>query len=93
LELLETDRCWVKLSSLYRASAEPYPHADMLPLIHRVAQARPDRILWGSNWPHPIYRGAMPNDGDLVDLIPAWIPDPDRQRQFLVTNPATLYGF
>jgi 2-pyrone-4,6-dicarboxylate lactonase len=94
LRLLDTDRCYVKLASLYRTSAEPYPHRDMLPLIHAVVAARPDRIIWGSNWPHPIhYHGPMPNDGDLVDLIPLWVPDPADQHRMLVENPAALYGF
>jgi predicted TIM-barrel fold metal-dependent hydrolase len=93
LDLLETGRCWVKLASLYRSSSLPHPYDDMLPMIHRVAQSHPDRIIWGSNWPHPIYAGRMPNDGDLVDLIPRWVPDPQRQRQLLVDNPAALYGF
>jgi predicted TIM-barrel fold metal-dependent hydrolase len=93
MELLDTDRCWVKLASLYRSSAEAWPHADMLPMIHAVARARPDRLLWGSNWPHPIHAGAMPNDADLVDLIPLWVPDAETQRRMLVDNPARLYGF
>lgn len=93
LRLLDTDRCWIKLASLYRLSAEPYPHRDMLPMIARVVEARPDRILWGSNWPHPICPVAMPNDGDLVDLIPLWLPDPKAQQLALVDNPASLYGF
>ncbi|MBY0364072.1 MAG: amidohydrolase family protein [Phreatobacter sp.] len=93
LRLLDTGRCWVKLASLYRLSAEPYPHRDMLPLIHRVVAHRPDRILWGSNWPHPICPVPMPNDGDLVDLVPLWIPDADHRRLALVDNPAALYGF
>jgi predicted TIM-barrel fold metal-dependent hydrolase len=93
LRLLDTDRCWIKLASLYRLSAEPYPHRDMLPMIARVVESRPDRVLWGSNWPHPICPVAMPNDGDLVDLIPLWIPDAAAQRLALVDNPALLYGF
>ncbi len=93
LRLLDTDRCWVKLASLYRLSAEPYPHRDMLPMIYEVARRRPDRIIWGSNWPHPIHKGPMPNDGDLVDLIPLWVPDPATQHRMLVTNPAALYEF
>jgi predicted TIM-barrel fold metal-dependent hydrolase len=93
LELLDTDRCWVKLASLYRSSSKPYPHEDMLPMIHKIAEARPDRIIWGTNWPHPIHTGPMPNDGDIVDLVPLWVPDADRQRQMLVDNPARLYGF
>lgn len=93
MRLLDTDRCWVKLASLYRLSSEPYPHRDMLPMVERVVAARPDRILWGSNWPHPICPVAMPNDGDLVDLIPLWFPDAAAQRRALVVNPDELYGF
>ncbi len=93
LRLLDTDRCWIKLASLYRLSSEPYPHRDMLPMIEKVVALRPDRILWGSNWPHPICPVAMPNDGDLVDLIPAWLPDRRTQQLALVDNPALLYGF
>jgi len=92
-QLLDTGHAWVKLASLYRLSAQPYPHADMLPMIHRVAQTWPDRILWGSNWPHPICPVPMPNDGDLVDLIPLWVPDAGTQQKMLVDNPARLYGF
>ncbi len=93
LRLLDTDRCWVKLASLYRLSAEPYPHRDMLPMIEKVVALRPDRVLWGSNWPHPICPVAMPNDGDLVDLVPLWLPDARSQKLALVDNPASLYGF
>lgn len=93
LRLLDTDRCWVKLASLYRLSSEPYPHRDMLPMIAKVVETRPDRILWGSNWPHPICPVQMPDDGDLVDLIPLWLPDSRVQKLALVDNPASLYGF
>ena len=93
LRLLDTDRCWIKLASLYRLSSEPYPHRDMLPMIRKVVELRPDRILWGSNWPHPICPVPMPNDGDLVDLIPLWLPDHRTQQLALVDNPALLYGF
>ena len=65
----------------------------MLPMIARVIAHRPDRVIWGSNWPHPICPVPMPNDGDIVDLIPLWLPDVDTQRQVLVDNPAALYGF
>jgi predicted TIM-barrel fold metal-dependent hydrolase len=93
MRLLDTDRCWVKLASLYRLSSQPYPHRDMLPMIEQVVAARPDRILWGSNWPHPICTVPMPNDGDLADLIPLWFPDERTQQRVLVDNPAKLYGF
>lgn len=93
MSLLDTDRCYVKLASLYRLSAQAYPHADMLPMIERVVEARPDRVIWGSNWPHPICPVPMPNDGDLVDLIPLWLPDAEAQHLALVETPAALYGF
>jgi len=93
LRLLDTDRCWVKLASLYRLSGEPYPHRDMVPMISRIVEARPDRIIWGSNWPHPICPVPMPNDGDLVDLVPLWLPDETIRHLVLVQNPNELYGF
>ncbi|NIE82306.1 MULTISPECIES: amidohydrolase family protein [unclassified Burkholderia] len=93
MRLLDSGRCWVKLASLYRLSSRAYPHADLLPMIERVVAHRPDRLLWGSNWPHPICPVPMPNDGDLVDLLPAWLPTEALQRQVLVDNPARLYGF
>lgn len=93
LHLLDTDRCWIKFASLYRSSSEPHPYRDMLPMIRQVIRARPDRVIWGTNWPHPIYSGQMPNDGDLVDLIPMWLPEGPLQQQVLVTNPSKLYGF
>jgi predicted TIM-barrel fold metal-dependent hydrolase len=91
--LMDGGRAWVKLASLYRLSTQPYPHEDMLPMIHHVVRNWPDRIIWGSNWPHPICDVAMPNDGDTVDLIPLWVPDENVQRKLLVENPAALYGF
>ncbi|ANN72247.1 amidohydrolase family protein [Bordetella bronchialis] len=91
--LMDTGRVWIKLASLYRLSSQPYPHEDMLPMIHEAARRWPDRLIWGSNWPHPICDVPMPNDGDLVDLIPLWIPDPSVQQRMLVANPAALYGF
>jgi len=93
LRLLDTGRCWIKLASLYRLSSELYPYRDMLPMIRKVVELRPDRILWGSNWPHPICPVPMPNDGDLVDLIPLWLPDNRTRQLALVDNPASLYGF
>lgn len=86
--------CWVKLSSWYRLSDSGPPHyADMKPLVEALVAARPDRLVWGSNWPHPVWNGFMPNDGDLLDLLCEWIPDETVRRQVLVTNPARLYGF
>ncbi len=92
--LTDTDRCWVKLSSWYRLSDRGPPYDDMRPIAEALIAARPDRVLWGSNWPHPIlWEGVMPNDGDLLDQFMAWAGDAATCTQILVDNPARLYGF
>jgi len=55
--------------------------------------AAPDRMIWGTYWPHVMLKKQMPNDGDLCDLLADWIPDLHRRNQVLVDNPANLYGF
>ncbi|MPY69279.1 MAG: amidohydrolase family protein [Alphaproteobacteria bacterium] len=93
LRLLEGGRCWVKLTGPYRISAGDLPYADILPHARALADAAPDRILWGSDWPHVMVKKAMPNDGDLCDLLAGWIPDEGARERVLVHNPAALYGF
>ena len=90
----QRDDCWVKLSSWYRLSdSGPPAYADMKPLVQALIAARADRVVWGSNWPHPIWDGFMPNDGDLLDLLCDWVPDAATLKRILVANPAQLYGF
>lgn len=85
---------WVKVSSWYRLSdSGPPGYTDMGPLVRALVDARPDRVVWGSNWPHPIWNGPMPNDGDLVDLFCVWVPDEAARKRIFVANPARLYGF
>lgn len=85
---------WVKLSALENHSRQPYPFADVTDLARSLIDAAPDRVLWGTNWPHPdALPGGPVNDGDLVDLIPLYAPDAATQRKLLVENPAALYGF
>ncbi|MFN7086081.1 MAG: amidohydrolase family protein [Burkholderiales bacterium] len=92
--LRQRDDCWVKISSWYRLSdSGPPAHADMKPLAQALVAARPDRVVWGSNWPHPVWNGFMPNDGDLLDMFCDWIPDEATRRRILADNPARLYGF
>lgn len=95
LRLLQgRDDFWVKLSSWYRLSDSGGPaYSDMQPLAQALVAARPDRCLWGSNWPHPDCAVAMPNDGALLDLFCAWVPDEKTRRSILVANPERLYGF
>ena len=92
--LRETDHCWAKLSSWYRLSDRGPPYDDMTPLAETLIAARPDRIVWGSNWPHPIlWDCPMPNDGDLLDQFMTWCGNDATRKQILVDNPAALYGF
>jgi predicted TIM-barrel fold metal-dependent hydrolase len=85
--------CWVKLSGAYRLSAEAPPYRDLAPFARELVAARPDRILWASDWPHVFVKGTMPNTTDLLDLLAEWVPDADTRRRILVDNPAALFGF
>lgn len=94
LRLFERGRCWVKLTGPYRISSAPdLPYSDVAPLVRRLASVNPDRLIWGTDWPHVMMKKPMPNDGDLSDLIADWLPDAGLRRQVLVDNPAELYGF
>lgn len=91
LELLEDERCWVKVSGAERLTADgPPPYDDVVPFARALIAAAPDRVLWGTDWPHPNVRH-MPDDGDLVDLLAAFAPDEEVRNRILVTNPTRLY--
>jgi len=91
--LHQGDRCWVKLSGAERLTAAgPPPYDDVVPFAQALIAAAPDRVLWGTDWPHPNVRH-MPDDGDLVDLLAAFAPDEDVRHRILVDNPARLYDF
>jgi predicted TIM-barrel fold metal-dependent hydrolase len=93
LDLTQSGRCWVKLSAPMRMSALDAPYRDVTPMVHALVAAAPERMVWASDWPHTTLTCAMPNDGDLVDLLPEWIPDAVTRQKILVDNPARLYGF
>jgi 2-pyrone-4,6-dicarboxylate lactonase len=95
LRLLRDGRAWVKLTGAYRISAQPSPHADTNEFAHAIMAAAPDRVVWGSDWPHVMTKWTlpMPNDGALADLLLDWVPDPALLRRVLADNPASLYGF
>ena len=84
---------WVKVSGAERLSASGAPFHDLVPFAQALIDAAPDRVLWGTDWPHPNIEGVMPNDGDLVDLLALYAPDAEMRRRILVDNPTRLYGF
>jgi 2-pyrone-4,6-dicarboxylate lactonase len=86
------EKCWVKITGLERASAAGKPFHDAVPFAKALVDNAPDRVLWGTDWPHPNVK-IMPNDGEIVDLIPLYAPDPAVQRKLLVDNPTRLFGF
>jgi 2-pyrone-4,6-dicarboxylate lactonase len=93
LRLMQAGRAWVKLTGPYRISAGPLPHADTVPFAQALLKANADRVLWGTDWPHVMHKGAIPNDADMTDLLLAWVPDAAQRERVLVSNPARLYGF
>ena len=93
LDLQASDeKCWVKITGLERASATGKPFHDAVPFAKRLIDNAPDRVLWGTDWPHPNVK-VMPNDGEIVDLIPLYAPDAAVQHKLLVSNPARLFNF
>jgi 2-pyrone-4,6-dicarboxylate lactonase len=86
------EKCWIKISGSERISSGP-PFTDAVPFAQALIEAAPDRILWGTDWPHPNIAKHMPNDGDLVDLIPLMMPNASLQKRILVDNPHRLYEF
>lgn len=92
--LRDANNIWAKLSSWYRLSDQGPPYEDMTPLAEALIEARQERIIWGSNWPHPIlWDYPMPNDGDLLNQFMDWAGDEATIHQILVDNPSALYGF
>jgi predicted TIM-barrel fold metal-dependent hydrolase len=83
---------WVKLSQC-RGSLTNHPYRDTTPLAAEIAAHAPERCVWGTDWPHPNSTGHMPDDGELVDLIADWAPDPVLRQRIMVDNAARLYGF
>jgi 2-pyrone-4,6-dicarboxylate lactonase len=93
LSSLRNENTWVKVCGAERVSSMGPPFTDAVPFAQALIAAAPERILWGTDWPHPNVGAHMPNDGDLVDLFARMAPDPAIQRRILVENPARLYGF
>ncbi len=88
----ERPNVWSKVSCPERLTQRGPPgYDDVVPFARRLVEEFPDRVLWGTDWPHPNLRTHMPDDGQLVDLIPRIAPTPELQRRLLVDNPMRLY--
>jgi 2-pyrone-4,6-dicarboxylate lactonase len=95
----EHENVWTKVSCPERLSiagppavnGERAPYRDVVPFARRVVETFPDRVLWGTDWPHPNLKDHMPDDGLLVDVIPRIAVTPGLREKLLVTNPRRLY--
>lgn len=92
LECIDTGRCWVKLSPRI-SKQQTFPFSDVLPLVHTLVERAPNRLLWGSDWPHPQYWRPMPSDSDLLDMMLDWVPDEATRNRIFVDNPIEAFGF
>jgi len=101
LELMKLKHVWTKVSGadkICETMVHSYyglPFVEVIPFAQAVITAAPDRVIWGTDWPHSnnFMPGHTPNDGDLVDLLAAFAPDTAVRHKILVDNPAALYGF
>ena len=94
LRLLDGGQCWIKLTGPYRiTTAADLPYGDVDEPARKLVAAAPERMIWGTDWPHVMKKKPMRNDGDMADLLERWVPDAAQRQRILVDNPAVLYGF
>jgi predicted TIM-barrel fold metal-dependent hydrolase len=105
VDLVKSGKAYVKISGAYRSSKQAPDYADVVPLAKALIAANPERIVWGTDWPHP--NSVTPpgkqvgdvtplfqiDDGRLLNQLPVWAPDAATRKTILVDNPARLYGF
>jgi predicted TIM-barrel fold metal-dependent hydrolase len=93
--LIDSGRTWVKLSGAYSNTRVGPPYPDATAIAQAFVRAAPERLVWGSDWPHPgvVAIGDKPDDALLFDLMSVWAPDESVRNRILVQNPETLYGF
>lgn len=92
--LLQAGRAWLKLSGAYMDTrVGPPGYADRTLVAQAFVREAPERLVWGSDWPHPTEKTVKPDDAVLFDLLAEWAPDLALRERILVTNPAQLYGF
>ena len=94
LTLMREGNTWMKISGANRVSGTDLPpYDDVQPMAHALIEAAEDRIMWGTDWPHPNKYEVNPNDGDLADALGEWVTDADLRQKILVDTPAQLYRF
>jgi predicted TIM-barrel fold metal-dependent hydrolase len=103
LNLVRTGKAYVKISAPYRSSTQAPDYPDVAPLAKALVAANPERILWGSDWPHPAQIPGRPfteitplyqiDDGRVFNLLPVWVPSAAQRKTILVENPARLFGY
>ena len=91
--LVKEGVAWVKLSGAYRVVDPAVKWAAIQPFVDALLATRTDRLVWGTDWPHPNIPAPMPNDGDIADAVFKWLPDASLRQQILVKNPEVLYDF
>ena len=101
--LVRSGKAYVKISGAYRSSTKAPDYPDIVPFAKALIAANPDRIVWGTDWPHPNSSSGKPvtevtplfqiEDGTLMNQLPVWAPDAAVRKKILVDNPARLYGF
>ena len=105
VRLVRSGKAYVKISAAYRSSTQSPDYADIVPLAKALIGANADRVLWGTDWPHPnpvapqgrpatdVTPFLVVDDGHLLNQLPVWAPDAQVRRKILVDNPVRLYGF
>jgi len=93
LRLAKDGKAWVKLTAPYRLTPSQMPYPDVDDTARELVETIPDRLVWGSDWPHVFIKSPIPNDGDLLDLLAHWVPDTAQRHRILVSNPTELYDF
>jgi predicted TIM-barrel fold metal-dependent hydrolase len=94
LRMLDSGRVWVRLSGPMRCTKEDFPYASVTPIAQALVAHAPERLVWGSDWPHVNMQGrGMPNDGDLLDLLLDWAPEETIRNRILSDNARRLYDF
>ena len=93
MKLMENEKFWCKTTCPERLTkiGPEYNYSDVLPFMQKLVTNFPDRVLWGTDWPHPNMKSHMPDDGKLVDIIEMFAPDITTQKKLLVDNPLRLY--